>query len=62
MNMGGTGISFRGQGKQVKAMTTGGERHSPGASGLEVLHDDSGNTLKMSAINHSSRLHCDKRR
>ena len=45
MNMGGTGISFRGQGKKVKAMTTGGERHSPGASGLEVLYDDSSNTF-----------------
>jgi hypothetical protein len=61
MNMGGTGISFRGQGKKVKAMTTGGERHSPGASGLEVLNDGH-NTLDISAIKHSGRLDCDKRR
>jgi urease alpha subunit len=47
--MGEIEISFRGQGKKVKAMTLE-ERHSPGASGLEVLHDDSGNTLNISAI------------
>jgi hypothetical protein len=38
MKMGGTGISFRGQGKKVKAMTLE-ERNSPGASSLEVLYD-----------------------
>jgi hypothetical protein len=40
-------------------MTTGGERHSPGASGLEVLHDDSGNTLNKSAIKYTEHFHAD---
>jgi hypothetical protein len=57
--MGGERISFRCQGKKVKAMTLE-ERDSPGASGLEVLYDGR-NKFHISAIEHTDHLRSDKR-